>query len=304
MTSPPVWSSEELEEARQFAELHFREERYTEPLEIYLQFFDEYQAVVEEVLEQTEDLTELRPRANDLLNDSRKFEVLRYLSGPPVSEDDLKVLIQAKSLAASRFKSDPELVDRLIEFIQDCADRRRFPWMKESWHPEVNDRKAAILATSALLATRRLETQRRNQGKTQQEDLVAERLLERFEKVEPRTVKTLANAPNPGEFCRESMFGSRKADFLIGLPDARIMALECKVSNSATNSIKRLNNDAAVKAVTWREEFGLNQVVPAAVLSGVYKLRNLIHAQNMGLALFWAHDMSAMMQWIEVTRSA
>ena len=44
--------------------------------------------------------------------------------------------------------------------------------------------------------------------------------------------------------------------------------------------MKRLNNDAAVKAETWRTDFGTTQVVPAAVLSGVYKLHNLEEAQK------------------------
>ncbi len=61
------------------------------------------------------------------------------------------------------------------------------------------------------------------------------------------------------------------------------MPIECKVSNSATKSIKRLNNDAAVKAVSWRTDLGAANVVPPAVLSGVYKLRNLIDAQEKGL---------------------
>ena len=81
------------------------------------------------------------------------------------------------------------------------------------------------------------------------------------------------------------------------------MALECKVSNSATNSIKRLNNDAAVKAVTWRSEFGTIQVVTAAVLGGVYALRNLIDAQEHGLTIFWAHDLPAMLEWMHGTNS-
>ena len=44
------------------------------------------------------------------------------------------------------------------------------------------------------------------------------------------------------------MLGTRKADVLVGLHDRRLMPIEAKVSNSFTNSIKRLNNDAAVKA--------------------------------------------------------
>jgi hypothetical protein len=42
------------------------------------------------------------------------------------------------------------------------------------------------------------------------------------------------------------------------------MPIACKVSNSEVNSVKRINNDAAIKATTWRQELGNNQVVPVA----------------------------------------
>ncbi|MEO8648322.1 MAG: XamI family restriction endonuclease [Acidobacteriota bacterium] len=58
------------------------------------------------------------------------------------------------------------------------------------------------------------------------------------------------------------------------------MPIECKVSNSATNSVKRLNNDAAAKAETWIKDFGEMVVVPVAVLGGVYKRRNCVSAKN------------------------
>ena len=66
--------------------------------------------------------------------------------------------------------------------------------------------------------------------------------------------------------------------------------------------MKRLSNDAAVKAEIWKNDFGKLQVVPAAVLSGVYKLHNLQEAQERGLALFWAHDLAALTAWIETAR--
>ncbi len=101
------------------------------------------------------------------------------------------------------------------------------------------------------------------------------------------------------------MLGKRKADFIIGVPDGRIMALECKVSNSALNSIKRLNNDAAIKAEIWRQDFGDRNVVPAAVLAGVYKSSHLESAQERGLCLFWSHSLELqLVKWLDQTRTA
>lgn len=302
MNSPPVWTEQELRTERERAVEHFRQGRHTEPLELYLDLFDDYQGIVEEVLEQTVDLAELRAEASALVVDKRKLEVLRYLSGPPVSEDDLKVLLNVRTLAASRFQSDPASIERLVNFIRDWHDRRRFPWVGEAWEPEEHDRKAAVMATSALLAMRRLETMRRSQGKDLQEQTVATQLRRAgYRQTPARTVPTLSTAPAAGEFCRESQFGTRKADFLIGLHDGRTMALECKVSNSETNSIKRLNNDAAVKAGVWANDFGTISVVTAAVLGGVYGLRHLVEAQDRGLTLFWAHNLSTMIDWLHST---
>jgi hypothetical protein len=120
--------------------------------------------------------------------------------------------------------------------------------------------------------------------------------------VTPRTIEVLAHGPKSGQFCGESLLGNRKADIVVGLWDGRTLPVECKVSNSATNSVKRLNNDAAVKAVYWRRGFGEAQVMPTAVLSGVYKLHNLMDAQQKGLHLFWAHDLSRLIHWILATK--
>ena len=46
--------------------------------------------------------------------------------------------------------------------------------------------------------------------------------------------------------------------------------------------VKRLNNDAAVKANRWIEEFGTAQTVPAAVIGGVFEAHNLRAAQESG----------------------
>ncbi len=81
------------------------------------------------------------------------------------------------------------------------------------------------------------------------------------------------------------------------------MPIECKVSNSAINSVKRLNNDVGSKATSWKRDFGLLQVVPTAVISGVYKLHNLIEAQSRGVTIFWGHDLEPLTNWIAATKA-
>ena len=160
-----------------------------------------------------------------------------------------------------------------------------------------------MLASAALMAYQRIQADRRSHGKSEQEDLVADALRSAgFQRVGSRSVNVLSHAPGTGEFCGESQFGTRKADFIVGLWDERKLPIECKVSNSALNSVKRLNNDAAAKAEAWLSDFGPRNVIPIAVLSGVYKLANLIEAQERGLTLFWAHDLGAFVSWCDASK--
>lgn len=305
LQEPPRWTEDQLEVDRLRAIEEFRRERMEEPLEAYLQAFDERQAAFEDLLETTVDLTELSKHAVAILTDGQLLDAFRYLAGPPISLDDLKILANAKSLSAKNLNADPALVARLVETVQLGLDRRRFPWVGEVREPSESEKAEAILASAALLATQRAATTRRNEGKAEQENRVEEVLLsepDKMTKVATRSVQTLAEGPAPGEFCRESMVGTRKADVLVGLWDRRLMPIECKVSNSSTNSIKRLNNDAAIKAEVWRNDFGDKNVIPTAVMSGVYKLKHLVDVQKRGLTLFWAHDLGKLKAWISETR--
>ena len=90
---------------------------------------------------------------------------------------------------------------------------------------------------------------------------------------------------------REVRLGEAKADLAARLADGRLVAAECKVSNSAINSVKRLNREAVGKAAAWRNLYGL-QVVPVVVLAGVFRLTNLVDAQNAGVFIFWEHALN------------
>lgn len=303
MIDPPIWSQEQLEADRQKSSANFSKERLEEPLEDYLEAFDEYQGYVEEMLETTVDLSDLETSALDVLGDQRLLEAFRYLAAPPISQDDLKVLADTRSLSKGNLEKSPELVQRLILVVRQVLDRRRFAWVVEDREPTEAERNAAVMASAALMAASRTQTRRRTLGKDQQEAMVKEALKGLgFSEVASRKIPNISHAPAPGEFCGESVLGTRKGDIIVRLWDHRIMPIECKVSNSSTNSVKRLNNDAAVKATSWKIDFGLRQVVPSAVISGVYKLHNLRDAQDRGLTIFWAHDLKPLTDWITSTK--
>jgi len=304
-TPRTMWSGDDLETDRRRAIDDFRQQRMAEPLEEYLDQFDGVQGVLEELLESTVDLTQLEGQAVEILTDPLLLDAFRYLAGPPISVDDLKTLVD-NTLSRAALREDPDAIRRAVDTILVGLDRRRFPWIMEGREPTAAERDAAILATASMIALRRTETVRRNEGKNEQEERVRMALLEYgFAEIDipGLQIDTLSRAPRSGGFCREVALGERKADLVVGLWDGRVMPIECKVSNSSTNSIKRLNNDAAVKAERWIEDFGATQVVPTAVLSGVYKLRNLEQAQRRGLTLYWAHRLEDLITWIGSTRT-
>jgi hypothetical protein len=304
MKTPPVWTRDQLEESVATARSIFRDERLSEPLAHWHRTFDEHWSQFHRLFDEFEvaDPESLSPERVAEIFREDLGDALRYLAGPPISSDDLKVLADA-SLGPKVLSKNPDQAQRLLDTILVAVDPKRFPWIAERRQPTDQEKSAAILASAALITAQRVSTDRRSDGRDQQENAVKEYLTSLgFEEAPPRSIQTLTDAPEIGQFCSEVLVGSRKADVPVRLYDGRLMPIECKVSNSSTNSVKRVNNDAAVKAGTWLEEFGTKQVVPTAVLTGVFKVHNLEQAQQRGLTLFWAHDLTALGQFIKATK--
>lgn len=301
-TEPPLWDEQRLEADRQLAIAQFRDERIGESLGAYLENFAHYRTVIERLLQATDDLAGLAAQASEVLADSDLLYTARYLAGPPVSTDDLRVLADARLTPAS-IRADPDSALRVVETILRGLDRERFAWVAEEREPSMEERRVAVVATAALIASQRVRTGRQTDAPRRQEGLVKSRLADTgFVEEQPRPIPTVFAAPDVGRFTGECVVGeSRKADIVVRLWDGRIMPIECKVSNSELNSIKRLTNDAAVKARVWIDDLGRNNVVPVAVLSGVFGLRHLVEAQDRGLTLFWAHSLDELTSFISAT---
>jgi hypothetical protein len=301
--APPRWARAELEQDASVAAAQFRAERLAVS-DAWNTQYCEARTKFEALFLALDGLH--RPQiTNERLAGAYRDglgEALRYLAGPPISDDDLQVIADVNSIAPSALVANPDALRRVFAVIERVIDPHRFPWMAGNAPPTAKQREAALLASSVLLAAQRIATQRRNEGKDNQEATVQQYLRSiGFTEVPAMTIATIVKGPQANQFCAECQLGERKADVVVRLHDTRLLAIECKVSNSATNSVKRLNNDAAVKAEYWLKQFGTAQVVPAAALAGVFKVLNLEQAQQRGLSLFWSHDLAKLGSFIAST---
>lgn len=301
-----AWTVDEIRRDVTQAIEQFRTRRFAEPLAIWLREVDARKTQFEKLFDDHDvarphDLTAADVPA---IIDAGLLDALRYLPGPPISADDLKKLSEVDTLSPRRLREDPEAAQRLLETLRATVDPRRFPWLAEDRNPTAEEKSAAVFASSLMLAAQRLLTLRRSVAKTEQEHQARAELKARgLDGKRLKKIETYAQFPAAGIVSEnEVRFGSKKADLLVRLWDDRLMPIECKVSNSAVNSYKRLNHETIEKHLAWRKAFGESNVVPAAVLAGVYSPQNVIEAQATGLAIFWSHRIGDLGAFVEATK--
>ena len=195
------------------------------------------------------------------------------------------------TLTPSRLRIDAAGAKRVRDTVLTIIDPHRFPWVAEARQPFNDERERAVIASAALAASSDVGTRRRSTSKEAQEQAVKDLLASLgMKEVKAKEIPILTAAPAPGHFCGETRLAGTRADVVARLKDGRVMAIECKVSNSTVNSYKRLVHDTGGKAAHWYNQLGRAQVIPSAVLSGVYSTANLEDVQeNKGVYLFWQH---------------
>lgn len=302
---PTVWNDKELEEQAQASINAFVDRRLKEPRDRYLDHLAQRKAAI---LRLFRILARVDPADPDpkvvrtILFDAALKGALRYVAGPPVSDDDLSVLVTRSTarLTQKQLKADDGLTIAVLDMICSMADPIRFPWIADRREPMRHELKHAVRATTALHAAATLQTERRGYGREVEKTLEKRLIRLDFAKEKtPNKGKITAPSHWPAErtFYGECTVYGRKADLLIGLTDGRIVAVEAKDSSSALNSIKRVLNDTAAKARHWDTKAG-ETLVPVALLSGVFKLDSLRSAQESGLYLVWTHELDSFVNWL------
>lgn len=298
------WTPEDIESDALAARSDFRARRLGEPADRYLAAFDASLPHHEALIGELRAALAGGARGSELLarlwaSDAGRT-AFRYLGASPISEDDLETLAETRFSAAV---ADGERQERLLTVMRAIIDPRRFPWIVEDREPTREEAAAAVLASTVLTASQRVQVQRRSDEKAMVEGAVRGLLIgagwRHAERPAGGIHNLLNDAPARRSFATQVNLGSDNADVVVRLDDGRLLAIECKGSNSEINSRKRLNKEAVQNARAWLQQFGDQQVVPAVALQGVFKPRYVGEAQATPMVVFWAHRLDDLRRALE-----
>jgi hypothetical protein len=320
---PRTWTETELKEQAQVAIDEFVDRRLAEPVGAYAKHvLDRRVSIVRlfRALSKVDPDSPSPDAIRSILADEDLFAALRYVAGPPLSEDDLGVLVTRNidGLTKAAIAANDETPKGVLALICRLSDPFRFPWLATRRGATVREIRRAIAMTTVLHASQAMLTERRGYGKLVEQRLETRLIEMGFTKVtggkrkkpKPGDPPALPPFPKRGKisnptdhptfphFYGECTVYSRKVDQFIALRNGRMVALEAKDSSSGLNSKKRLLNDTGGKAKAYADATG-KLIINVALLSGVFKLSDLLAAQDAGLYLVWAHHVDEFIDWIK-----
>ena len=239
-----------------------------------------------------------------LRSSGRHMTVLRHLLAPPISQDQFRYFDTGwpKATEKSGKPVKPHVAERIAIVFEERRDRRLTPWLCAQRPPRMAELLATLGAVAPLIASQRLATARRNRLAERQEQHAMATLEERGWRRQASRMITTGGALAKQQFMHKARFKSGKKenqeiDIACGLGDTYILAVECKVTNDETNSIKRMN-DILKKATAWRAHWG-NYVIPAAILEGNIKFADVERLLEAQIEVFWSHRLGDFSEWLE-----
>jgi len=226
----------------------------------------------------------------------------RYLLAPPVSQDQFKLLCPEWSKSAENgAKPARASAARAAEaVILARLDPKLVKWVKAARRPTRRELRLLFEVVGALLAQQRLATARRSRLAFDQEQAVIKMLQQNGWSRRPSTLVATGASVPPKHFMHKVRFATKtrpqEVDIACGLGGTNVLAMECKVTNDETNSVKRIN-DVLKKAAAWKDHWG-NFIRTAALLEGVVAAKDVQRLEDAGVEVFWSHDLSAFENWL------
>lgn len=231
-----------------------------------------------------------------LMTSGKHTRALRHLMSPPFSQDQFKLLCPDWPKSSEK-NSKPLDPDRAMLVAQSIRE-----WLDPELAKRVTERdQARLFGAAFLMAGQEYNTQKRLRLSHKQEGDVVDCLVGLGFRQVSASVIDQPGAMEPKTFLVKTQFktaddSSHEVDVAVGLPSKYILAMECKVSNDATNSIKRVN-DVMKKAEAWSRQWG-NFVITAAMLQGVFKPTEIHRLRDSNIQVFWSHRFAGLGDWL------
>lgn len=248
-------------------------------------------------------------RASDYLRDPERaliqsgshMTAFRHLMAPPMSQDQFKLVCPMWSKATEKKgRVSAGNAKAVAGSVLQWIDRASVPWLVSNRSPTRAELRQTLQRVSALIAQQRVQTVQRNRLSNIQESAVVELLVSMGWKKRPSTLIRMTAAVPSETFMHKTKFATStrpaEVDVACGLGGTIVAAIECKVTNDETNSIKRIN-DVLKKAEAWQRHWG-NFIKTVTVLQGVIAPKEVDRLSDARVHVFWSHDLPALEAWL------
>jgi hypothetical protein len=249
------------------------------------------------------DTNGLRDIQLTLTKSGRHLLVLRHLFAPPISQDQLKLILPSYPKGAE--KNSTKLSKGAAEAFAEAFAARRDPtltaWLDANANPSRRQIKKLLHTLTPMIGSQIFNTVRRNRLSDEQEKAVEVILESKGWTKSPSTSVNKTADLAPQHFMRKTRCKTRTAtkevDIACGVNASLILAMECKVSNDATNSVKRVN-DVMDKTKAWNDQWG-GFIQTAALLQGVVAYKEVARLLDSDVLVFWSHDLQPLSEWLD-----
>lgn len=230
--------------------------------------------------------------------------LLRFFVTPALSEDDFQLQVEylsreGRPLATVPVAQRPQAYfTGLLSEVGLCD-----PLLADGALDDATCREALVARTAHQLTSQRQQTRRRNSFSREVEDDVVGLLRECGFAPRPTTGDIIKVEDLPvGTYAGRDVHvaaGRKKCDGAVRLTDGHLVAIEAKVSSSATNSVKRVVNDCMSKYEDWVQAFGTENFTMVVVFAGVMPNTSASTIQGYpGLFLVFHHDLEPLRSFL------
>lgn len=230
--------------------------------------------------------------------------IFRHVLAPPKSQDQFALLCDAyvKAYEKSGRPYRGNAAETVAQSVMDRIDPIIVPWLGLERPPTEIERERLVERVVSLIAPKQTETRNRNRLSAEQEGAVINILEDLgWIRLPSVTIDTRAAIP-PKHYMNKTRFATatttaQEVDIACGFKDSFVAAMECKVTNDPTNSVKRIN-DVLKKAAAWKRHWG-SFVETAALLQGVINPNDVQRLSDEGVKVFWSHDLDEFATWVQ-----